>query len=68
MGSTLEEAIDFQILVGPSGEIIREAGALADSVLPKIREDLAEYLAPHLRDDGVYLPSSSWAIVARKPG
>ena len=68
MGRTLEEAIDFQILVGPSGEIIREAGPLAEPVLPKIRADLAEYLTPHLREDGVYLPSSSWAIVARKPG
>lgn len=67
MGRDLEEAIDFQILVGPSGEIIREAGEQGQAALPQIRRDLAEYFAPYVRDDGVYLASSSWAIVARKP-
>lgn len=68
MGSTIEEAIDFQLLVGPSGEIIREAGETARQHLPQIRADLTEYMTPYLRGDGVYLPSSNWAIVACKPG
>ena len=67
MGKTVEEAIDFQILVGPSGEIIREAGAEGERQLPNIRRNLTAYLEPHMREDGVYLPSSTWAFRADKP-
>jgi hypothetical protein len=66
MGRTIEEAIDYQILVGPSGEIVREAGELGQRQLPAIRERLAKLMQAHLREDGVYMPSSSWMIVARK--
>jgi ubiquinone/menaquinone biosynthesis C-methylase UbiE len=68
VGRTVEEAIDYQILVGPSGEIIREAGEEGQRRLPEIRERLATMMSAHLRDDGVYLPSSTWMIAARKPG
>ena len=37
MGTNLEEAIDFQILVGPSGEMIREAGDEGREKLPRTR-------------------------------
>ena len=67
MGTNLEEAIDFQILVGPSGEIIREAGDEGQEKLPTIRQEMKDFLGQYLRDDGVYLPSSTWAIMARKP-
>jgi SAM-dependent methyltransferase len=66
VGRTVEEAIDYQILVGPSGEIVREAGEEGQRRLPEIRARLTEFLRPHLRDDGVYLPSSTWMIMARK--
>jgi hypothetical protein len=66
IGRTVEEAIDYQILVGPSGEIVREAGYEGTRRLPEIRARLAERLAPHVREDGVYLPSSTWFIMARK--
>jgi SAM-dependent methyltransferase len=66
IGRTVEEAIDYQILVGPSGEIVREAGEEGRRRLPEIRAKLAELLLPHLRDGGVYLPSSTWLIMARK--
>lgn len=68
VGLDIEEAIAYQLLVGPSGEIIREAGPDAEPQLPKIRDGLAELLTPYLRDDGVFMPSSTWAIVASKPG
>lgn len=67
VGRTVEEAIDYQILVGPSGEIVREAGEEGQRRLPEIREKLAKLMRANLRGDGVYLPSSSWMIVARKP-
>jgi ubiquinone/menaquinone biosynthesis C-methylase UbiE len=66
VGRTVEEAIDYQILVGPSGEIVREAGAEGQRLLPEIREKLSALMRANLREDGVYLPSSSWAIVTRK--
>jgi ubiquinone/menaquinone biosynthesis C-methylase UbiE len=68
IGRTVEEAVDYQILVGPSGEIVRESKEEGQRRLPEIRERLATLMRAHLRDGGVYLPSSTWLIVARKPG
>lgn len=66
IGRDVDEAIDYQILVGPSGEIIREAGEEGQARLPEIRRDLEDIFRDHLRGDGVYMPSSSWAIAAVK--
>ena len=66
VGTSMEEAIDFQILVGPSGEIIREAAELGQEKLPRIREDMRNSMKQYERADGVYLPSSTWFIMARK--
>jgi ubiquinone/menaquinone biosynthesis C-methylase UbiE len=68
VGRTIEEAVDYQFLVGPSGEIVREAGEAGQRHLPQIRERLAQLMKAHARADGVYLPSSTWMIVARKAG
>jgi SAM-dependent methyltransferase len=67
VGRDVEEAIDYQILVGPSGEIIREAGEEGRRKLPVIRRELHALLEPHQREGGVFMPSSTWAIMARKP-
>lgn len=66
IGRDINEAIDYQLLVGPSGEIIREAGELGQQKLPEVRKDLHELMEPYLREDGVWMPSSTWAIMARK--
>ena len=66
VGRTVEEAIDYQILVGPSGEVVREAGDEGKRRLPEIRERLGALMRANLREDGVYMPSSSWAIMATK--
>jgi SAM-dependent methyltransferase len=66
IGRDLEEAIDYQILVGPSGEIIREAGAEGQQRLPEIRRDLKQIFSKYLVEGGVCMPSSSWAIAATK--
>lgn len=66
VGRTIEEAIDYQVLVGPSGEIIREAGEEGRRRLPEIRERLGALMRANSREDGVYMPSSTWLIVARK--
>jgi len=66
IGTTIEEALDFQILVGPSGEIVREAAELGQEKLPVIRQDMASSMKQFEKPDGVYLPSSTWFIMARK--
>ena len=66
IGTSLEEALDFQILVGPSGEIIREAGELGRETLPEVREDMKRSMRKYEKADGVYMPSSTWFIMARK--
>jgi len=67
VGRDIDEAIDFQLLVGPSGEIIREAGDEGQRKLPEIRRDLRALMEPFVREQGVFMPSSTWAIMARKP-
>lgn len=66
VGRDVEEAIDYQVQVGPAGEIIREAGEAGQEKLPEIRRDLAEIFDQYRRPDGVFMPSSSWAIAATK--
>jgi ubiquinone/menaquinone biosynthesis C-methylase UbiE len=66
VGRTVEEAVDYQIFVGPSGEIVREAGEEGTRRLPAIRAELEELMRAHQRPNGVYLRSGTWAIVARK--
>lgn len=68
IGRTVDEAVDFQVLVGPSGEIIREAGEEGRRRLPDIREKLSALMKAHLRDDGVFMRSSTWMIKARRDG
>lgn len=54
-------------MVGPSGEIVREAGDEGQRQLPLIRQDLHDFMGRYLGEDGVYLPSGTWAIMATKP-
>ncbi|MEL6767858.1 MAG: methyltransferase domain-containing protein [Pseudomonadota bacterium] len=68
MGDNVEDAIGFQLALGPAGEVVREAGALAEERDAEIRAALASLLAPHVREDGIWMASSSWVISARNPG
>ena len=54
--------------LGPAGEIVREAGALADTHRDRIATALRDELSRHARDDGVWMHSSSWTITAKNPG
>lgn len=67
MGNDIDDAIGFQLALGPAGEVVREAGDLAEQKQVVIRADLTELLRPHLRADGVWMDSSSWVITARNP-
>ncbi len=67
IGATVEQAMDFQLALGPAGEIFREAGAQAERRRQEIEAALRTELARHLQNGKVYMQSSSWAITARKP-
>ncbi len=67
IGKTIDDAIDFAMALGPAGEIIRLAGAEGAKRKDQVIAALRETFADHLRGDGVWLPSSSWFITARRP-
>ncbi|HEX8011939.1 MAG TPA: hypothetical protein VF814_13550 [Casimicrobiaceae bacterium] len=67
IGATVEQAMEFQLALGPAGEIVREAGALAEKRRPEIEAALRAELARHQRDGKVFMRSGSWTITARKP-
>lgn len=68
VGDSLSNAIEFQIALGPAGEVYREAGDEAVRRRPEIEAALREALAPYQDAEGrVVMPSSSWCITARNP-
>ena len=67
VGADLAQAVDFQLALGPAGEIVREAGPVAEARRAEIEEALHAALEPHARDDGVWMMSSSWTYTARNP-
>jgi ubiquinone/menaquinone biosynthesis C-methylase UbiE len=67
VGSTLEQAMQFQLAIGPAGEIFREAGSEAERRRPEIESALRGVLARYTQDGQVVMQSSSWTITARNP-
>lgn len=68
IGRDLEEAVEFAIALGPSGEIIRLAGAEGERLRPQVTAALRDALCRYDRGDGIWAPSSTWFITARNPG
>jgi len=66
IGRDLEDAIEFAMALGPAGEIIRLAGAEGERLMPAVAVALRQTLAPYVRDDGVWAPSSTWFITSRR--
>ncbi len=67
VGRTLDDAIDFQLAMGPAGEIVREAGELGETKRSAVVEELRSLVAPFVTTRGVVMGSSSWAVTARRP-
>jgi SAM-dependent methyltransferase len=67
VGRDVAQAMDFQLALGPAGEIYREAGALAERRKGEIETALRAELARYAGEGGVVMQSSSWTITARKP-
>ena len=68
VGRTIEEAIAFQLAIGPAGEAFREAGEIAQARRDEVIAALTD-LFSHVDtdDDGLWMDSSSWLITARNP-
>lgn len=67
IGRDLEDAVEFATALGPAGEIIRLAGAEGERLKPAVAAALRQTLARYVRDQGVWAPSSTWFISARRP-
>lgn len=67
IGRDIDEAIRFAMDLGPAGEIIRLAGEEGVKRKDQIVSALHEVLAPYARKDGVWTPSSTWFVSARRP-
>jgi len=68
IGRDLDDAIEFAMALGPAGEVIRLAGAEGERLKPQVMAALRETLAPFVRTNGVWAPSSTWFVSATNPG
>jgi hypothetical protein len=68
VGSTPDDAVAFQLALGPAGEVYREAGELAVRHHDEIASDLKAALARYQTSEGIVMDSSSWKVTARNPG
>jgi SAM-dependent methyltransferase len=68
VGETPDESIDFQLALGPAGEVYREAGEEAERKHDEIAGALQSEIGRYATDEGIVMGSSSWVISARNPG
>jgi ubiquinone/menaquinone biosynthesis C-methylase UbiE len=67
VGNSPDDAVGFQLALGPAGEVFREAGDEAEKQRAEITAALTAELSKYQTDEGIVLPSSSWVITARNP-
>ncbi len=67
VGKSPDDAVAFQLAVGPAGEVYREAGEEAERKHDEIQAALERELARYATDEGIVMDSSSWKITARNP-
>ena len=67
VGPSVDEALAFQLAIGPAAEIFRDAPDEAERKRDVIEAELRGVLARHARPDGVWMQTSSWAVSALAP-
>ncbi len=66
IGGDLEQAVEFNMDLGPAAEVLRMWGSRIEEIRPKITADLRKALSDFVQPDGtVVAPASTWAISAR---
>ena len=67
IGNDLDHAVEFNMALGPAGEVLRLWEDRIDEIRPKIAADLREALADFQGPKGVFAPASTWIIGATAP-
>jgi hypothetical protein len=67
IGRDLDEAVEYNMAIGPAGEAIRLAGAEAERIRPQITAALRDALSEFEGPDGVVSNASTWIVTARTP-
>src|SRR5262245_51167484 len=65
IGGNAREAAEFQLAMGPAGEIMRHAEASGHAGIAAASAEVLAELERHETPAGVFLPSTSWWIDAR---
>ncbi len=69
VGDSPDDAVGFQLALGPAGEVFREAGEEAEKKREQIEAALADAINKQISEaDGIVMPSSSWVISGVNPG
>lgn len=68
VGKDLDDAVAFQLAIGPAGEVYREAGKFAEQRHDEIANALKAELARYEQPRGVMMNSSSWKVTAINAG
>jgi ubiquinone/menaquinone biosynthesis C-methylase UbiE len=66
VGATVDDAIAFQLKLGPAAEIFRDAPEEAAAKRDAVEADLRAAIEPYARPDGVWMKTSTWAVSARR--
>jgi hypothetical protein len=67
VGDDVDDAVAFQLAIGPAGEVYREAGELGEKRHDEIAGALKAELAKYKRPNGVFMNSSSWKVSTCNP-
>ncbi len=67
VGKTVEDAVGFQLALGPAGEVYREAAGEAEHRHNEIVAALEAELRKYETSEGIVMDSSSWKVSARNP-
>lgn len=67
VGRDADDAVAFQLALGPAGEVFREAGEEALEQREEIEAALRAELARYRQPEGIVMASSSWKVTAVNP-
>ena len=67
IGRDLDEAVAFNLALGPAAEAVRLAGDDAAAIRPQLEELLRDALARFQTQDGLRAASSTWIVTSRVP-
>jgi ubiquinone/menaquinone biosynthesis C-methylase UbiE len=65
IGRDIDEAVEFNMALGPAAEAIRFAPTRAKELRAQLEEELGAALAEFATEDGIVAGSSTWVVTAR---